>query len=261
MGQIHSRLDAGWVLRAIPEQITHPTACLVVSLVIFFSVRRCPEVKSLTSRMKLNLIVACCGTEVLGIGQEGTLPWRLPKEMRHFAKMTSFRSESAIAKDVWPAVVMGRKTWQSIPEKFRPLKGRRNAVLTRNPYFHSGTLWPGAAEDPRAADVLVPASLPAALEELHDLSNDSDELVVWVIGGASVYAEALPSADRVYLTHIKNKDFKCDVNFPVTMSELAKDFVRTTDPLVSGEVQREGDVEYQFLVFERKESSPPALYH
>ena len=66
--------------------------------------------------MKIHLIVAGCG-ESLGIGQEGRLPWRLPQEIKHFAKLTTQQNGTN-------AVVMGRKTWESIPPKFRPLKNR-----------------------------------------------------------------------------------------------------------------------------------------
>ena len=71
--------------------------------------------------MKVNLIVAGCGADRLGIGHEGGLPWRLPKEIKQFAKLTSHVPEGQARI---PAVVMGRKTWQSIPSKFRPLKNR-----------------------------------------------------------------------------------------------------------------------------------------
>ena len=77
--------------------------------------------------MKINLIVAGCvinGNEsVLGIGSNGSLPWKLPNEMRHFSKLTTGGGKKN-------AVLMGRKTWESIPAKFRPLPGRFNVVLS-----------------------------------------------------------------------------------------------------------------------------------
>jgi dihydrofolate reductase len=81
------------------------------------------------------------------------------------------------------AVVMGRKTWDSLPDRFRPLPGRRNVVVTRNPEWS-------------ADDAERTASLEAALELLHD------EERVFVIGGAQIYAAALPLADELLLTEI-----------------------------------------------------------
>ncbi len=83
--------------------------------------------------MKVNLIVAGCKvlgkeTKVYGIGNKGQLPWRLKNEMKFFAKMTTTTKDTSKKN----AVIMGRKTWESIPEKFRPLKNRFNLILTRN---------------------------------------------------------------------------------------------------------------------------------
>ena len=76
--------------------------------------------------MKFNLIVAACGKS-LGIGNNGQLPWRLQSEMKHFATTTKTTQDPGKQN----AVIMGRKTWESIPLKFRPLKNRLNIVLSR----------------------------------------------------------------------------------------------------------------------------------
>merc|ERR1711962_433029 len=191
---------------------------------IFLQRKQIDEIK-LT--MQIHLIVAGCG-ESLGIGQEGRLPWRLPQEIKHFAKLTTQQNGTN-------AVVMGRKTWESIPPKFRPLKNRVNVVLTRNADFSAD-----------GSDVKICKSLSESQEKLAGMVD-----VVWIIGGASVYAEALPMADRVYLTHI-HQEFPCDVNFPRKLTELLEDFVKTCDPLVSEETQKEGDVSYDYLVLEKK---------
>jgi dihydrofolate reductase len=107
------------------------------------------------------------------IGRDGTLPWHLPEDLAHFRTVTSGAT-----------VVMGRRTWESLPAKFRPLPGRRNVVLTR--------------DDSWSAD---------GAETMHDLTGalaaastgDGD---VWVIGGASVYPDAVPYADRIVRTEI-----------------------------------------------------------
>jgi dihydrofolate reductase len=115
------------------------------------------------------------------IGRQGTLPWHLPEDLKHFRNLTSGTT-----------VVMGRGTWDSLPEKVRPLPGRRNIVLTKNARWAA----PGAN---------VAHSLAEALS-----SADGD---VWVIGGASVYAAALEFADHVVVTELQ-ESFDGDVHAP-----------------------------------------------
>jgi dihydrofolate reductase len=112
------------------------------------------------------------------IGRDNAIPWHLPEDMAHFRALTSGAT-----------VVMGRRTWESLPPRFRPLPGRRNVVLTRD------RVW-------GADGAVVVHDLDAALV------GD-----VWVIGGADVYAEALPSADVVELTEVQ-ESFDGDVYAP-----------------------------------------------
>jgi dihydrofolate reductase len=104
------------------------------------------------------------------IGRDGALPWHLPEDLAHFRALTRGAT-----------VLMGRATWESLPERFRPLPGRRNVVLSRRPDY----LAPGAD---------VHDSLHAALRDV--------EGPVWVIGGAQVYAQAQPLADRLVVTEV-----------------------------------------------------------
>ena len=106
------------------------------------------------------------------IGRDGTLPWHVPEDLAHFRDVTDGH-----------LVVMGRSTWLSLPERFRPLPGRPNVVLSRDPAFVA----PGAR---------VATTLGAALGLAHD------EAEVWVVGGATVYAAALPLADRLEVTEV-----------------------------------------------------------
>jgi dihydrofolate reductase len=131
--------------------------------------------------MRLNLIYARAANGV--IGKDNALPWHLPEDMAHFKRMTA-----------GCPVVMGRKTWDSLPPKFRPLPGRRNIVVTRQ----AGWQADGAE---RAG------SLPEAMA----LSADAAE--VWVIGGAQIYAEAAPLAQRAVVTEI-GRDFEGDAHAP-----------------------------------------------
>ena len=105
------------------------------------------------------------------IGRHGAMPWHLPEDLAHFRACTAGAT-----------VVMGRRTWQSFPPRFRPLPGRRNVVLTRDVAWSA----PGAE---RAADLAQALALAAGGD-------------VWVIGGAGVYEQALPLADRVERTEI-----------------------------------------------------------
>jgi dihydrofolate reductase len=115
------------------------------------------------------------------IGADGTLPWHLPEDLADFRALTTGMT-----------VVMGRRTWESLPPKFRPLPGRRNVVLTRQPSYDA----PGAE---------IRTDLANALATADD---------VWVIGGASVYRDAVPYADRIVRTEI-DMDIDGDAYAPV----------------------------------------------
>ena len=123
-----------------------------------------------------------------GIGKDGDLPWRIPADMAHFKSLTIGTGSNA--------VIMGRTTWESIPERFRPLKDRRNIVLSRR-----------GLEVP--AGVMVAGSLAEALE----LAEDAEQ--VFAIGGAQVYAESMghPKFETLYITRVDGT-FECDTFFP-----------------------------------------------
>lgn len=131
--------------------------------------------------MRLTLIAAVARNGVIGQGKQ--LPWRLSEDLRFFKQAT-----------LGHAVIMGRKTWDSLPLQARPLPGRRNIVVTRN----DGLDAPGAE---------CVASLDAALQRL------DGEHEAFVIGGAEIYALALPAAQRLLLTEIDH-DADGDVHFP-----------------------------------------------
>ena len=131
--------------------------------------------------MRLNLIYARAANGV--IGKDNALPWHLPEDMAHFKRMTA-----------GCPVVMGRKTWDSLPPRFRPLPGRRNIVVTRQ-------------ADWQADGAERAGSLPEAMA----LCTDAAE--VWVIGGAQIYAEAAPLAQRAVVTEI-DRDFEGEAHAP-----------------------------------------------
>lgn len=183
-----------------------------------------------TMRSDFFVIAAACKNN--GIGFRNRLPWRLKKEMEYFNKMTTESTEPA-NKNI---VIMGRKTWSSIPQKYRPLKDRTNVVLSR-------TL--STIEDRDSVDHIF-SSLPHALEGVSQLRNKGQ---VWVIGGQSIYEEALrlPQCKRIYLTKI-DKEFECDTFFPEIDDTIYK---LVSDPEVSEEEQEEDCIKYKFTVYER----------
>ena len=132
--------------------------------------------------MKINMIYARAANGV--IGKDGAMPWHLPEDLARLKRLTQG----------WP-VIMGRKTWDSLPPRFRPLPGRTNIVITRQ------TGW-------QQTGAHAVTSLASALE----LCKSSAE--VWIIGGAQIYAQAEPLAQRVEATEIA-QDFEGDALAPV----------------------------------------------
>lgn len=163
---------------------------------------------------RVTLIVAA--TTNNGIGQAGKLPWRLPREMQYFARVTTGQDGAPGGEGKRNAVVMGRATWESIPRRFRPLPGRINFVVSRQAEYDLGL----SSADRKQGDhdgashtatAVLASSLDAALEGAHA----ADANRVFVIGGARLYAAALPLAERVLLTRITEPSFEeCDVFMP-----------------------------------------------
>ncbi len=124
--------------------------------------------------MHINLIWAQGRGRV--IGKDGTMPWHLPEDLAHFKRTT-----------LGCPVIMGRKTWDSLPPKFRPLPGRANVVLTRQADWHY-------------ASVQRSADLHQALAWCRQIEPTPS--AVWVIGGAQIYAQALLLAHKIVVTDI-----------------------------------------------------------
>ena len=110
------------------------------------------------------------------IGAAGGMPWHVPEDFAHFRELT-----------LGSPVVMGRRTWESLPDRFRPLPGRANIVVTRNPDW--------SAEGATRA-----ASLDEALADAGERQGDAD--TVWVIGGAELFGQALADADVLEVTEL-----------------------------------------------------------
>lgn len=161
--------------------------------------------------MQLKLIYAQAANGV--IGRDNTIPWRLPEDMAHLRQCT-----------MGHPVIMGRRTWDSLPPKFRPLPGRKNIVVTRQPDW-SGT---GAAK-------------AGTLEEALALCNGAAE--AWVIGGAEIYRQALPFADEVVVTEI-GAEFEGDTFAPVLGPEWHE---ASREPHTSA-----GGIPFSFVRFTRR---------
>lgn len=163
-------------------------------------------------KLGLNIIAAIGKNRELGL--RGKLLWNIPEDMGRFKRLT-----------MGHPVIMGRKTWESLPEKFRPLPGRTNIVVTRqNGYEAVGAIVVDSLEAARAA---------AARAE------GGDE--VFVIGGGELYAAALPLADRLYLTLI-DEEKEADTFFPPYEQEFE---------IISNEAGM-GEPPHRFLTLKRK---------
>ena len=150
--------------------------------------------------MALNLIFARARNGV--IGHNNTLPWHLPEDLAHFKATT-----------LGQPVIMGRKTWDSLPVKFRPLPGRMNIVVTRQTDWHSD-----------GAHVIH--SIDEALQACPAESQP------WVIGGAELYRLAMPLATRVVETEI-DADYEGDA-FAPELDASWQEASRTTHVAANG---------------------------
>jgi dihydrofolate reductase/thymidylate synthase len=181
------------------------------------------------ARKAVSVIVAT--TPKGGIGKDGGLVWRLPEDMAYFKKVTT-AGDKASGKN---AVVMGRKTWESIPEKFRPLPDRVNVVLTTK------ASEPGFVS-PYPEDVLVAPSVAAATEMLSARDGVAE---IFVIGGAAAYKEAveMPTCEKIFITRV-SKDLECDAFFPA--------FDETKFRVASvSKTSSHKELSYDFVVYER----------
>jgi len=156
----------------------------------------------------LNVIAAMAKNRVIGI--HNTLPWRLPEDLKHFKALTMGHH-----------IIMGRKTYESIG---KPLPGRTTVIVTRD-------------ADYRMEGCLTATSIDAAIAAC------GDDAEIFFVGGAQMYAQVLPRADRLYLTEIQ-EEYEGDAWFP----ELDRTVWQETDRQVH---VNEAGLGYHFVIYER----------
>lgn len=166
----------------------------------------------------ISLIAVVARNRAIGLNQK--LLWHLPEDMRHFRVTTDGKP-----------VIMGRKTWESLPPAFRPLPNRHNIVISRN-----------SAYRPRGA------TCASSLDEAMRLAGTAGE--VFIIGGAELYRQTLPLARRLYLTEVA-EDRAGDSFFPEVPAAEWREVSRQSGNAQSPKDQP-GDVPaFDFVVYER----------
>ncbi|KAG0044622.1 hypothetical protein BGZ83_010164 [Gryganskiella cystojenkinii] len=188
-----------------------------------------------------------------GIGLKGGLPWRLRKDMAFFAKLTS--KTSSPSSSAVNACIMGRKTWESIPQKFRPLTSRLNVIVSRDPHYLD--------DKPEKSNPLVKlaASLEAALDLVESLHASTQVDRIYLIGGAQLYNEGVLSQEcnHIYLTRI-HATVDCDTFFPeIKQSEYnllpSQDghahLEKVLQEPVEAGIITEGNFQYEYTVYQR----------
>lgn len=160
----------------------------------------------------ISLIAAIGKNNELGKGN--TLLWHLPADMKHFKQITTLHP-----------VIMGRKTFESIG---KPLPNRRNIVITRNVNY-------------KRDDVELAYSLNEAL----DLFPDQNE-EIFIIGGAELYKQTMPIADKLYITHIDAEDKKADAFFPEIIPIVWNEISHTEH-----EIDEKNPLNYTFSTYEK----------
>lgn len=166
--------------------------------------------------MVVSLIAALTKNRV--IGKDNDLPWRLPDDLKYFAQTTKGHH-----------VVMGRKNYESIPKKFRPLPNRTNMVLTRQKSW--------------AADKCIVVN---TIESAIEIARNHNEEELFVIGGAEIYQLAFPFANRLYLTEIDH-ELKGDTYFPALDRSMWMETSRTHHPM-----DERHAYSFDFVVYHKK---------
>lgn len=210
-----------------------------------------------------------------GIGYNGTLPWKLKQEMQYFKKITT-QTIDPLKKN---AVIMGRKTWESIPPKFRPLPGRLNVVISSTYPETWGLLEPSTSPTSTSTSTSnLPSSSSSSSiiikynnlqQSISNLQKMNDIERIYIIGGAQVYNATFDMATHLLITEIQ---MACDSQassqpIPPPMDtfldsqSILNSFTKkdtqnwnsfTLDALRSQDTYTEGEYKFQFTLYEPK---------
>ncbi|RLD21954.1 MAG: dihydrofolate reductase [Bacteroidetes bacterium] len=168
--------------------------------------------------MIISMIAAVAENKV--IGKDNDLVWRLPDDMKYFMETT---------KDHF--IIMGRKNYESIPHKFRPLPNRTNIIVTRQ-------------TDYIADDCIIVDTIEKAI----DYTKENDQKEIFIIGGGQIYAQSLDLANKLYITEIKEK-FEGDTYFPPYDKCAWEEVSRIKHAKDEKHLQ-----EFDFVIYERKDT-------
>lgn len=171
--------------------------------------------------MKNNVSIIAAAADNMAIGRKGGIPWHISEDFRYFKSVT-----------LGHPVIMGRATWQSIGGKCLP--GRRNLVISRSA---------GAPEDLAAG-----AEFFTSLEEA--LASAGADGEVFIIGGGSVYRQAMPLADKIYLTTVHTTIDQADTFFPDIDPEIWT--ATSCSPLMT---DSKSGLQFNFVIYERKQKA------
>lgn len=169
--------------------------------------------------MNISIIVAVGSNGA--IGKNNTLIWHLPADMKFFKEKTTGH-----------CIITGRKNYESIPEKFRPLVHRTNIIITRQP-------------DYKAPGTLIAGSLAEAIEKAEKLCQPDDK-ELFIIGGGDIFRQSLHLADTIYMTEIEEA-FDADVFFPELNKQEWYEVSR-----VKGIRDEKNKYDYSFVTYKRK---------
>ncbi len=163
----------------------------------------------------ISMIVAVSDNQV--IGKDNTLAWHLPDDMNYFSNMTKGHS-----------VIMGRKNWESIPSKYRPLPNRKNIVITRNSTFIE-----------KKCDVVN------SIEDAISISRNNDDEEVFIIGGGEIYRLGFNFIDKLYITEVKAK-VEGDTFFPSWDKSNWKEISRIKHPIDNNHIY-----EFDYVIYKK----------
>lgn len=203
-------------------------------------------------RLKLKAVVAMC-TSNNGIGLNGTLPWKIPKDLKFFAHVTKYTKD----KSKRNALIIGRKTWFSIPKQARPLPGRLNFIISNTISNKSELDFnPSANED----DIFIKKSFNEAIEFINGELKEKVESI-YIIGGSQIYKEAFQhnDFDTLFLTRVISP-FDCDTflepNDFLASFERINDVNKIDADQINGfELNKnlmDANVEYIFEIYHKK---------